>query len=517
VSRHFGPLLTKIVATLGPASDELPTITEMIRAGVRVFRINFSHGSFDDYRRMLQRVREASQQTNIAVGVLGDLGGPKIRVGEVVEGGVELRVGDVVEFQRTEIRTDPSLQARIVFSTTYPELVDEVQVGQPLMLNDGDVRLRCREKAGEGDELRLICEVEDGGVITSRKGVNLPDTELSTPALTEKDLQCVDFAVEHDVDYLALSFVRRSADVRRLRDRLCQLGLPSRQPLGIDPPVTSPGDNQLRLPVPIISKIEKPQAVADIEAIIDASDGIMVARGDLGVELDLADVPVVQKRIIELCHDHGKPVIVATQMLESMIKSPLPTRAEVSDVANAIFDGADAVMLSGETAVGKWPIDAARMISRIAQRTNQHLQEQPFSVRPPRHTRPSRYQSAALARGVAAIVRDLDASLVVMWVNFDGSARFLSQNRLSRPIVAFSSNRDALRRMTLMYGVQPVFMEQPHSSADFIRRAEGVLTEAGWVSRGEAIVFVLGETIHDSYSTNHVFIHTIGETDGHDR
>ncbi|MCH5378023.1 MAG: pyruvate kinase, partial [Planctomycetes bacterium] len=508
--------LTKIVATLGPASDEPSTITTMIQAGVRVFRINFSHGSFDDYTRMLQRVRQASQQTGIAVGVLGDLGGPKIRVGEVVEGGIELRVGDVVEFQRAEIRTDPSLQSRIVFSTSYPDLVDEVQVGQPMMLNDGDVRLRCSEKIGEGDGLRLVCEVEDGGVITSRKGVNLPDTELSTPALTEKDLRCVDFAVEHGFDFLALSFVRRSADVRRLRDRLCELGLPSRQPLGIDPPVAGRRDDELRLPIPIVSKIEKPQAVADIEAIIDASDGIMVARGDLGVELDLADVPVVQKRIIELCHDYGKPVIVATQMLESMINSPLPTRAEVSDVANAIFDGADAVMLSGETAIGKWPVDATRMIGRIAQRTNQHLQNQPFSARPPRHSRPSRYQSAALARGVATIVRDLDASMVVMWVNFDGSARFLSQNRLSRPIIAFCSDREALRRMTLMYGVQPIYMEQPQDSIDFIRRAESVLIQAGWVSRGEAVVFVLGETIPDSYSTNHVFIHTIGECASHD-
>jgi pyruvate kinase len=508
-------LLTKIVATLGPASNDLAIITRMIEAGVRVLRINFSHGSFDDYRQMVRLVREASSQLNIAVGVLGDLGGPKIRVGEVVEGGVELRVGDIVEFQRSEIRTDPSLQPRVIFSTTYPQLVDEVQLGQPLMLNDGDARLVCREKTGEGEDLRLICEVEDGGVITSRKGVNLPHTELSTPALTEKDRQCVQFAVEHDFDYLALSFVRRSDDVRRLRDCLCELGLPSRQPLGIDPPTSVPSEGDVPLPIPIISKIEKPQAVDDIEAIIDASDGIMVARGDLGVELDLADVPVVQKRIIDLCHDYGKPVIVATQMLESMIHAPLPTRAEVSDVANAIFDGADAVMLSGETAIGLWPVDAARMIGRVANRTNQHLRNQPFSIRPPRRNRPSRYHSAALARGVAAIVRDLDASQVVMWVNFDGSARFISRNRLSRPILAFSSNREVLRRMTLMYGIQPAYMEQPPSTTDFIRRAEAVLTESGWATPGDAVVFVLGETIQDSSWTNHILIHVIGELESH--
>lgn len=505
---NAAPLLTKVVATLGPASDDPQIIADMIQAGVRLFRINFSHGTFDDYRRMAARVREASTQLEIPVGILGDLGGPKIRVGEVVEGGVVLRVGDVVEFQRAEIVTDPRSQGRIVFSTSYSLLPDEVQLGQSLMLNDGDVRLVCREKVGEGPDLRLICDVEDGGVITSRKGVNLPQTELSTPALTEKDHQCVEFAVEHDFDFLALSFVRNSADIRRLRDRLCELGVPSRQPIGIDPPVPEAHET-LRLPLPIISKIEKPQAVHDIEAIIDASDGVMVARGDLGVEMDLADVPVIQKRIIDLCHDYGKPVIVATQMLESMIRSPLPTRAEVSDVANAIFDGADAVMLSGETAVGLWPVEAVRMIAHVAQRANQHLREQPFSVRPPRRTRNYRQQSAALASGVAAMVQDLDAALVVMWVNFDGSARFLSQNRLSRPIVAYSGSQPALRRMSLLYGVQPAYMSPPADTSAFLRRAEAELLQSGWAHAGDAVVFVLGETIQDCCSTNHVFLHTI--------
>ena len=504
--------LTKILATLGPASEDAGTIGRLIESGVRVFRINFSHGTFDDYERMLDRVRQVSRDRGVYVGVLGDLCGPKLRVGKVVEGGVQLTPGSHVEFRRdVEETTAPVDGAPVKLSTNYPMLVEEVEPGQNILLDDGKVRLVCREKTGRGAARSLVCKVIHGGTITSRKGVNLPDTKLSAPALTEKDEECVKFAVKKEFDFLALSFVRSSDDVKELKQRLQDLGAHPgysfRSKEGREFSSESP------LAIPVISKIEKPQALDDLEAIVDASDAVMVARGDLGVEMDLEEVPLTQKRIIAECHERGRPVIVATQMLESMINSPTPTRAEVSDVANAIFDGADSVMLSGETAAGKYPVESAEMMHRVAQRTDDHLKSLPVSMTPPRKIRRTAYHPEALASGVGRIVRELDARLVVVWSHLDGSSVFLSQNRLSRPVLVFSSNESALRRSTILYGAHPVYMEPPANSDDFIRKADRLLLENNVVAKDDPIVFVLGEGFGKPGVVNKIGIHYAGETE----
>ena len=306
-------------------------------------------------------------------------------------------------------------------------MIDDAQVGQRLLIDDGSVRLLVTDKIGQGDNQRVVANVTVGGLVTSNKGVNMPDSaSLSVPSLTEYDVACVAWAVEHEIDFLALSFVRKAEDLRMLK-----LLLPVR------------AANHASY-IPVIAKIEKPQALDDLDAIVSEADGVMVARGDLGVEMDLAEVPGIQKRVISLCHDHGKPVIVATQMLQSMIDSPSPTRAEASDVANAIYDGADAVMLSGETAVGKYPVQVVATMARIALCTQRLLRERPPG-KPPIRLQQTRYRTAALAHGVSVIVRDLDARLVATWSELGGGARYLSQNRLDIPIIAASSNPEALR------------------------------------------------------------------------
>ena len=287
-------------------------------------------------------------------------------------------------------------------------------------------------------------------MITSKKGINLPDTALSVPALTEWDLQCVEFAVKKKVDYLALSFVRSATDVRQLKNRLAELGARPMEPEKYREQSHHSMTGEVHF-IPIISKIEKPQAMDDLDSIIAESDGIMIARGDLGVEMDVAEVAVLQKRIISACHDHGVPVIVATQMLQSMIESPTPTRAEVSDVANAIFDGVDAVMLSGETAVGKYPAGTVRIMNRIARLTNNYIREQKISHPIPKAIQNSKYRSAALAHGVKSMVKDIDARLIVVWTKLGGGALYLSQLDMPRPIIACSSIPATLNRMALLY------------------------------------------------------------------
>lgn len=499
-------LLTKIIATLGPASAPVENIKELIVEGVRVFRVNFSHGSFESFSALIDHVRKASIELDIPVAVLGDLSGPKIRVGQVVEGGVMLEPGMQVEFQKKELLTQAADNGRVAFCTTLPLLIDEVHTGDRVLLDDGNVSLRCTGRSTDS----IHCEVLNGGLITSKKGINLPDTALSVPALTEWDMQCVEFAVKERVDYLALSFVRSASDVRMLKNQLHDLG--ARPVENVKYREAGQADiPEDPLYIPVISKIEKPQAMDDLENIIIESDGIMIARGDLGVEMDLAEVAVLQKRIISACHDHGTPVIVATQMLQSMIESPTPTRAEVSDVANAIFDGVDAVMLSGETAVGKYPAGTVRIMNRIARITNRYIRDQKITQPIPKAIRDSKYRSAALAHGVKSMVKDIDARFVVVWTKLGGGALYLSQLDMPKPILACSPHRSTLNKLALLYGIHPVLMEQPEHSSDFIREADGIILRNGWARPGEPVVFVWGKPIISSGLTNSVYIHYLGE------
>ena len=493
-------MLTKIIATLGPATTDVACIVRLIEAGARVFRLNFSHGSFESFGTLLAAVRQASEKVGIHVGVMGDLCGPKIRIGEVMAGGVALAVGDNIVIQtKPHTGGEPSPFApigSIAFSITAPQVLGDIQVGDRLLIDDGNVRTLVIDRLGEGDDLRLHCRVTTGGLVTRAKGVNLPDSKLTVPSLTEYDKECVHWAVKHELDLLALSFVRKAEDVTELTDMLKSLA-PAGEPA-----------------IPVVSKIEKPQAMADLENILKVSGGVMVARGDLGVEMELTEVPIIQKRIISMAHEHGRPVIVATQMLQSMIESSQPTRAEVSDVANAIYDGAGKVMLSGETAVGKYPIAAVEFMTRIAKNTENHLITNPEGYgqawNRPAKWRTTGRRSAALSYGVRQIVRDYAAKFVVLWSQRGGGARYISLTRVNVPILACSSEEPALRRMSFLFGVHPIYLPQPVSVEAFGNSIDALILEKGWGQPGDPYVLIAGEPIGTPGVTNVVSLRHLG-------
>jgi pyruvate kinase len=504
-------LFTKIIATLGPVSASVKIIRKLIESGVRVFRINFSHGTFEEYESYFDKVREAEKLTGKYVGILGDLSGPKIRVGKVVKDGILLKKGQHIEFVKQNI-TAGEMGSEFVFSSTYPHFIDEVSKGEKILIDDGNIQLTCTDKISRKSGKKLICKVVVGGLVTSSKGINLPDSVLSVPSMTEKDYACTEFAVKKGFDYLALSFVRSGEDVRVLKNELIRLkARPKIKELkggGFD---FSKFFEDAENYIPVISKIEKPQAIDNLQSIIDETDGIMVARGDLGVEMDLAEVAILQKKIVSMCHANGKPVIVATQMLQSMIESAVPTRAEVSDVANAIFDGADAVMLSGETAVGKYPVETVQMMSRIAQKSNVYLRaiasgEGMFIKKSEPLGR-----TAALAHGVSTIAKNINPRLIVTWTRSGGSSVFLSQQRLPVPIIAFGENVPRLRQLSILYSIKPVYMKQPASGSAFIRTVDKLLIKNKWASKGDPIIIVTGDPITKPGIVNRIVIHYVGE------
>ena len=405
--------MTKIIATLGPATESVTMIEKLIKEGARVFRINFSHGSFEDFDNRVRNVRRASKNSCTYVGILGDLSGPKIRVGKVIPEGVLLKNGQEIRFIKKEI-LGGSEGNESAFSTTYPKLIDEVKRNERILLDDGNLELKVLKIEGKGISAALVCKVVVGGLLTSSKGINLPNTELSLPSLTKKDILCTEYAAKNNFDYLALSFVRSGKDIKKLKKKLIELNA---RPAGLN--ITS-GDLGFSTTfedeyIPIISKIEKPQAIDNLDEIIIESDGIMVARGDLGVEMDVAEVAILQKKIIRKCREHMKPVIVATQMLQSMIVDPVPTRAEVSDVANAIIDGADAVMLSGETAIGKFPIETVRMMNRVSVNTNNYIKSEHESRGKFMPFEGLLNRKATMARGVQQMARDIQVKYIVTW------------------------------------------------------------------------------------------------------
>ncbi len=422
-----------------------------------------------------------------------------------------LKRGQEVCFVKKEV-TAGTQNHKNTFSSTFPQFLEEVKVGERILLDDGNVELKCLGRQGKKLDLIVKCRVVNGGKITSAKGINLPDSKLSVPSMTEKDFKCVKFAVDNGFDYLALSFVRSAADVKILKDELVRLrarpaeNIDTKGDLGFT--VESEG---LKNYIPIISKIEKPQAIDNLEGIINETDGIMVARGDLGVEMDIAEVAVLQKKIIHMCQEHGRPVIVATQMLESMIHSPVPTRAEVSDVANAIFDGADAVMLSGETAVGDYPIKAVQMMQRVSRKTNAFIKEN--RLQSTTRIKPlNKNRVTVLADGVRTIVEGIQAKFLVVWTNMGGHAVNLSQQRTAIPIIAFNSIHQRLRQLSLLYSIKPVYMKQPKSGSAFIKSIDKFLIENKWAAKGDAVVIVSPDPIQKLGVSNRIVIHYLGES-----
>ena len=486
------PPLTKIIATIGPASAGARMVGKLIEAGVSVFRLNFSHGRPEHHHQSVQTIRQVAASLEVPTAILADLPGPKIRVGMLPEGGVLAATGATVKILRDEqcdAQADP-----IRLGTSCPNIVDDVQPGERVLINDGAVRMLAVEKAADG----LICTVTHGGLVSSRKGINLPDSTLSIPSITDLDWRGAKWAVEHGIDLLALSFVRSGDDVRELVQGIEKIKRKLDRPT---------------LRMPVIAKVELPCAVANIEGILEAAEGIMIARGDLGVEIDLARVPVIQKQLIERADYHGKPCIVATQMLESMVTSPVPTRAEASDVAGAIFDGVDAVMLSGETAVGEFPAVAVEHMRRIAQYTEAHLATLPQTTSAPQKLIESRYRTAALAHGVWTVAQDIGAKFIVVWSQQGGGARYLSQNNFRIPIFAITSDERAARRMQLLRGVTPICMDTPRDIEQFARDVDHHLMVLGLASHDDLCVLVVGHPIGKEGVTNALSVHSVGNVD----
>ena len=469
----------KIVATLGPASNTEPVIRELIRAGVDVVRLNFSHSTHERKLAVLKLLRKVSREERKPLCVLADLQGPKIRTSTLKDHqSVLLKAGGRLTITPRDVPGTASL-----VGTTFKTLAENVEEGSRILLSDGLIELRVQEVSG-GD---VHCEIINGGMLGENKGINLPGILVRVPSLTEKDAEDLEFALKNGVDAIAVSFVRTAEDVRMVRNRVAALGFDTW----------------------IIAKLEKPQAIEHLDSILQVADGIMVARGDLGVEVPPEMVPAIQKHIIRRASDYSKPVITATQMLESMIENPRPTRAEVSDVANAVYDGTDAVMLSGESAVGKYPVEAVAMMARIVSEAERDIKEQ--NLWEPR-TRQSAHLSIAetICEATAHAADDLDLRGVALFTESGQTARQLSKYHPSAPIFALSPVDVTINRLNLLWGTTPIRCSKVNSTEAMVETAEKLLEVNDLVRPREVIAIVAG-TRTKSGSTNFMRLHVMGE------
>jgi pyruvate kinase len=466
---------TKIVATVGPASNEVEVLTAMIEAGMDIARLNFAHGTRAEHAEVAGRIRAAAERAGREVAILGDLPGPKLRLGPVAGGVAELPRGTRVVLTPDDVEGTPDRLP--VAWRGFAELVD---AGDVCYLADGAVRLRVDEVSDED----VVTKVEVGGSVASRQGLNLPNVTVSLPAVSAEDIALIDAGLEMGIDFFALSFVRRREDLDPVREHLAQRGVE----------------------VPLIAKIEKPQAAANSEEIVDAADGIMIARGDLGIELPIEEVPLVQKRLLALAGRRATPTITATQMLESMVHSTRPTRAEVADVANAIFDGTDAVMLSQETAVGRHPVLAVSMMASIAETAEREL---PYGRWLAERGPQANNQYHALAFGAVGAVYQLGLKCIVAPTNTGTTVALISAYRPRAPVLALSPRREVVRRCQLLWGVHPQLNEQPLETLELIDACARAAVEAGLAHEGEQIGITAGLPAGRSGGTNLFKVHTV--------
>ncbi|MEV8116441.1 pyruvate kinase [Streptomyces xiamenensis] len=470
----------KIVCTLGPATDSYERIAALVEAGMDVARLNLSHGGHRDHEQRYQRVRRAAAESGRSIGILADLQGPKIRLGSFREGPVLLEPGDTFTITTEDIEGD---QYRC--GTTYTGLATDVRPGERILIDDGRVALDVT--AVEGPEIRTT--VAEGGMISDHKGINLPGVAVSVPALSTKDIDDLRWALRTGVDIIALSFVRTGDDIKDVHRVMAEEG---------------------RF-LPVIAKIEKPQAEENLQDIVDAFDGIMVARGDLGVEVPLEVVPMLQKRAIKLAKRNAKPVIVATQMLDSMIDASRPTRAEASDVANAVMDGTDAVMLSGETSVGRYPIETVRTMSRIVTAAEEEVLAR--GLVPLEEATKPRTQGGAVARAAAEIGDFLGATLLVAFTQSGDTARRLSRYRSPIPVIAFTPDPATHAQLTLTWGVETYLVPTVRSTDEMVSQMDEQLLRIGRCAKGEIVVVTAGSPPAMAGTTNLVRVHHVGEDD----
>jgi pyruvate kinase len=457
---------TKIVATLGPASSTMEMLTRLFLGGADVFRLNFSHGTHEDHLERIRMIRELEDRTGRPIGILADVQGPKLRVGRFGGGRIHLQTGKPF---RLDLNPTPGDAARV--NLPHPEIIAAASIGATLLLDDGKLRLRVVRKRDDA----LETEVLVGGPLSDRKGVNVPDVVLPIPALTVKDRHDLAFAVEHGVNYIGLSFVQRPEDVAEARALTAGRAW-------------------------IMTKLEKPQALENLDAILALSDAVMVARGDLGVELPPEEVPLAQKRIVRAARALGKPVVVATQMLESMIAAPAPTRAEASDVATAVFDGADAVMLSGETAAGQYPYEAVNMMDRIVARVEQDQgwRETIGANRPP----PERSPAAAIAAAAGQVCHAIGAQAIVAFTASGSTALRVARERPDAPVIGLTTGLDTARRLAVVWGVHAMLTPEAHSMTDAVAKALRVAQTEGFASHGQEIVVCAGVPFGQPGTTN---------------
>ncbi|BBZ23169.1 pyruvate kinase [Mycolicibacter hiberniae] len=465
---------SKIVCTLGPATHSAEMVRALVDAGMDVARLNFSHGDHKDHQASYERVRAASDATGRAVGVLADLQGPKIRLGRFADGPTYWAAGETV---RITVADCPGDHDRV--STTYKKLAADAAPGDRVLVDDGKVGLVVERIDGED----VLCRVTDGGPVSNHKGMSLPGMKVSAPALSEKDIEDLEFALQLGVDMVALSFVRSPSDVELVHEVMDRVGRR----------------------VPVIAKLEKPQAIENLEAVVLAFDAIMVARGDLGVELALEEVPLVQKRAIQVARENARPVIVATQMLESMIDNFRPTRAEASDVANAVLDGADALMLSGETAVGKHALDAVRTMSRIICAVEQNSTAVPPLTHMPRTKR------GVISFAAREIGERLDAKALVAFTQSGDTVRRLARLHTRLPLLAFTALPEIRSQLAMTWGTETFIVPQAHTTDSMIRQVDKALLGLGRYERGDLVVIVAGAPPGTEGSTNMIHVHRIGE------
>ena len=465
----------KIVCTLGPATSSAEKVRELVDAGMDVARLNLSHGTHADHKRAYRLVREASDASGHGVGILADLQGPKIRLGTFAAGPVTLEEGATFTITTRDVEGDAT-----ICSTTYGGLPGDVHPGDPILVDDGKVRLEVTDVEGSDVTTRVVV----AGPVSNHKGINLPGVAVSVPALSEKDKEDLRMALHLTVDFIALSFVRSAADVEDVRQIMREEGVF----------------------LPVIAKIEKPQAIEKLDEIVEAFDGFMVARGDLGVECPLEDVPMIQARIVDLARRNAKPVIVATQMLESMIEAPRPTRAEASDVANALLDGADAVMLSGETSVGAHPIEAVRTMSRILESTERHGLYRMAKIDWQPRTR-----GGVIAKAAAEVAERVGAKYLVAFTQSGDSARRLSRYRGEIPILAFTPLAAVRSQLALTWGIETFKTSPVEHTDEMVRQVDEALLQIGRVKEGDLVVIIAGSPPGIPGSTNALRVHRMGD------
>jgi pyruvate kinase len=472
----------KIVCTIGPASADISVLKRMIRAGMDVARLNFSHGTYEDHLLTIQNLKRLRENFGSNIGILQDLSGPKIRVGVLPAEGVVLKKNDQVAlyYGRDCYKEHDTL----LLPVDYPKLLSDIKTKSTILLDDGLLELSIENKGNN----KLYARVIRGGILTSHKGVNFPRQTLSERAPTAKDLRDLEFGLKQEVDFVALSFVQTAEDVELVKKRI----------------------RSRRSKALVIAKLERQVALANLDEIIDAADGIMVARGDLGVETDISMLPIQQKMIIRKCNLKSKPVIIATQMLDSMIRNPLPTRAEVTDVANAVYDGSDAIMLSGETAIGKYPVQSVNMMRKIGVNVDHHLGlDRGWVLDHAKHL--TEGSQTAIAHAVSQSAKDLKAKWIIVHTMSGQTARLIATYRPETPILAVTPLKSTFHQLSLVWGITPILLpEIKYQFLDIIKNTERVLIEKGYIKLGDLAVISLGLPTAKPGATNLMKIHTIG-------